>query len=116
MHPRVVEDVIRYTARFLFAKNVRGIAQVMDPNNTIVKMQFKGIIKTLDGVSDRIQVFTSRDEAETWLDSLDRIEPKSSESDPLQGALIYLIVPVCASYIQPPHHIAQTGRLAEKCF
>lgn len=113
MHPSIAKDVIRYTAKFLLAKNVRGIAQVIDPNNAIVKMQFKRIIKTLNGVSDRIQVFTSRDTAETWLDSLGRIEPKSSDSDPLQGALLYLIVPLCASYIRFPHQIAQMGRLAE---
>jgi hypothetical protein len=107
MHPPIAEDVIRHTVKFLLAKNVRGIAQVIDPDNVIVKMQFKRIIKTLDEVRDRIHVFTSRDAAETWLDSLDRMEPKSSDSDPLQGALIYLIVPVCASYMRPPHHIAQ---------
>lgn len=101
MHPFVAEDVIRPTLKFLFAKNVRGIAQVIDPNNAIVKMQFKRIIRTLNGVSDRIHVFTGRNAAETWLDSLDRMKPERDESNPLQSALIYLIVPL------------QMGRLAE---
>ena len=101
MHPFVAEDVIRPTFKFLSARNVRGIAQVIDPKNAIAKMQFKRIITTLDGVNDRIHVFTSSDAAETWLDSLDRVKPKLDKSNPLQSALIYLIVPV------------QMGRLAE---
>jgi hypothetical protein len=71
LSPQITESVMQHITLLRQAKNVIAVAQVMNMEDDTAIQQFETILDTSDESAVQVNIFSNRDAAEAWLDSIE---------------------------------------------